>query len=306
MKKDFLTVWDLSSKEISLLIERSLELKRGGDKFDNFPLKGKSAGLIFEKSSTRTRVSFEVAIYQLGGQPIFLNSNDIQLKRGESVADTARVLSGYLDCIIIRTYAHERIIEFAGNSSVPVINGLTDKHHPCQVLADIMTIREKRGKFEGASVAYIGDGNNVANSLLEISSLLGIHLIIACPEGYEPDAEVLDRTRSTGKNEIILLKNPKEAVGAADVIYTDVWISMGDNESDVKKKEKFRKYQINDELLSCAKRDVIVLHCLPAHRGEEITSEVLDGPKSAVFDQSENRLHTQKALLELLVASKED
>lgn len=299
-KRDFLTIWDLSKDEIENLIKRALQLKSGADK-NKCPLIGKSIGLFFEKPSTRTRVSFEVGIYQLGGQSIYLNPREIQLGRGESIADTARVLSRYLNGIILRTYAHSSVEEFASHATVPVINGLSDIHHPCQALADLMTIMEKKGRLKGIRLAYIGDGNNVANSLIEASARTGINITIACPEGYEPDPNVLDRARSDSLGEIIILRNPKEAVGRADVIYTDVWVSMGQEDDAEKKKSKFKDYQINSQLLQCAKEDAIVLHCLPAHRGEEITDEIMDGPHSAVFDQAENRLHTEKALLELLI-----
>jgi ornithine carbamoyltransferase len=298
-KRDFLTIWDLTGDEIECLLKRAMELKSGADK-NKCPLIGKSIGLFFEKPSTRTRVSFEVGVYQLGGQSIYLNPKEIQLGRGESIADTAKVLSRYLNGIILRTYSHASIEEFAAHTTVPVINGLSDLHHPCQALADLMTVVEKKGKLKGIRLAYIGDGNNVANSLIEASARTGINITIACPEGYEPNPDVLDRARdATG--EIIILRNPKEAAGRADVIYTDVWVSMGQEEEAEKKKKKFRDYQINSQLLQCAKKDVIVLHCLPAHRGEEITDEVMDGPNSAVFDQAENRLHTEKALLEFLI-----
>lgn len=304
MKRDFLRIFDLSKEELSRLIDRAVELKAGKD-VSACPLIGKSLGLIFEKSSTRTRVSFEVGIYQLGAQAISLNTSEIQLGRGETVADTARVLSRYLHGIIIRTYGHDRLIDFARNATVPVINGLSDLHHPCQILADLMTIRERKGTVESVTVAYVGDGNNVTNSLIEAAALLGFELRVACPEGFEPSHEVLDEARSGGKGRnIMILRNPKEAVGMADVIYTDVWVSMGQEEKAAVKKEKLKDYQINDSLLGCGKRDSIVLHCLPAHRGEEITDDVIDGPNSAVFDQAENRLHAQKALLEFLIGQK--
>lgn len=302
MKRDFLTIWDLSKDEIENLIKRAIQLKSGADK-SKCPLIGKSIGLFFEKPSTRTRVSFEVGIYQLGGQSIYLNPKEIQLARGESISDTAKVLSRYLDGIILRTYLHSTIEEFASSATVPVINGLSDLHHPCQALADLMTIVERKGKLKGVRLAYIGDGNNVANSLIEASAKTGFDIIIACPEGYEPDPDVLDRARGSAEGEIIILRNPKEAAGRADVIYTDAWISMGQKEEAEKKKAKFRNYQINADLLQCAKKDALVLHCLPAHRGEEITDEVMDGCNSAVFDQAENRLHTEKALMEFLITT---
>jgi ornithine carbamoyltransferase len=301
MKKDFLTLWDLSSEEISRVLKRAVDLKAGKDA-GQCPLIGKSIGLLFEKSSTRTRVSFDVGIYQLGGNPIYLNTSDLQLGRGESVPDTARTLSRYLDGIVIRTFAHSTLEEFAASADVPLINGLSDLHHPCQTLADLVTMLEKKGRIKGLKVAYIGDGNNVCNSLIEAASLMEFDLTIACPEGFEPDPGVLDRARETAKSEIIVLGNPKEAAGMADVVYTDVWVSMGEERQSKDKKKKLEKYQINSDILSCSKKDVMVLHCLPAHRGEEITDEVMDGPYSAVFDQAENRLHAQKALLELLIA----
>ncbi len=301
MKRDFLTLWDLSSEEISLLLKRAVELKSGKDE-NKCPLIGKSIGLLFEKPSTRTRVSFEVGIYQLGGQAIYMSPKDIQLGRGETIRDTAGVLSRYLSAIVIRTFSHNTLMEFASNSSIPVINGLSDLHHPCQALADLMTILEKKGRLKDIRLAYIGDGNNVANSLIEASSRMEINLRIACPEGYEPDPDVLDRARVSAKSEILILRDPREAAGRADVIYTDVWVSMGQEKEAEEKKSKFKGYQLNSKLLSCAKKDAIVLHCMPAHRGEEITDDVMDGPQSAVIDQAENRLHTQKALLEFLLS----
>lgn len=300
MKRDFLKLWDLSSEEINKVIERAIRLKAGEDR-NRCPLIGKSIGLLFEKSSTRTRVSFEVGAYQLGAQAIYMNISDLQLGRGETIKDTALTLSRYLDAIVIRTFGHDRIEEFASHASIPVINGLSDLHHPCQVLADMMTIIEKKGRLRDIHLAYIGDGNNVANSIIEAAARMEMNLTIACPEGYEPDPDVLERAREFTKKEIIILRDPREAAGRADAIYTDVWTSMGKEREAEERKKRFRAYQINEELLRCAKSDVIVLHCLPAHRGEEITDEVIDGPHSVVFDQAENRLHTQKALLEFLL-----
>ncbi|MFA5353065.1 MAG: ornithine carbamoyltransferase [Thermodesulfovibrionales bacterium] len=300
-KRDFLTVWDLSEKEVDGLLRRSMELKSGADAM-KCPLIGKSVGLFFEKPSTRTRVSFEVGIYQLGGQPIYMNPKEIQLGRGETVADTARVLSRYLKGIILRTFSHATVEEFAANATVPVINGLSDSHHPCQAMADLMTIRERKGDLKGLRLAYIGDGNNVANSLIGAAAMMGMEVVVASPEGYEPGHEALEKARELGKGNIIVLRNPKEAAAKADVIYTDVWISMGQEDEAERKKERFKDYQLNSSLLGCAKPDAIVLHCLPAHRGEEITDEVIDGPNSAVFDQAENRLHTEKALMEFLIS----
>ncbi|MEW6002693.1 MAG: ornithine carbamoyltransferase [Nitrospirota bacterium] len=300
MKRDFLTLFDLSSEEITLLLKRAMELKSGKDA-NKCPLIGKSIGLIFEKASTRTRVSFEVGIYQLGAQSIYMSPRELQLGRGETIPDTAKVLSRYLDAVVIRTFSHNTLTEFASNSSIPVINGLSDLHHPCQALADLMTILEKKGYLKNISLAYIGDGNNVANSLIEASSRIGIDLTIACPEGYEPDPEVFKRASTSAKSRIIIQRDPKKAVNMADVVYTDVWISMGQEEEGVRKKAKFKGYQLDGKLLSYAKKDAMVLHCMPAHRGEEITDEVIDSPRSAIFDQAENRLHAQKALLEFLL-----
>ena len=262
---------------------------------------GRSIALLFEKASTRTRVSLEEGIYQLGAKAIYMNPKEIQLGRGETIRDTAKVLSRYLDAIVIRTFSHDMLIEFASNSSIAIINGLSDLHHPCQALADLMTILEKKGKLRDIRLAYIGDGNNVANSLIEAASRMGINLTIACPKEYEPDPDVLKRARASAKSEIVILRDPKKAVNGADVVYTDVWVSMGQEKETKTKKVKLKGYQINNKILSYAKKDAIVLHCLPAHRGEEITDDVLDGPQSVVIDQAENRLHTQKALLEFLL-----
>lgn len=283
------------------LLKRAGELKTGKDA-NKCPLIGKSIGLLFEKSSTRTRVSLEAGIYQLGGQAIYMNAKEIQIGRGETIHDTAKVLSRYLDGIVIRTYSHNTLLEFASHSSVPVVNGLSDSHHPCQALADLMTIIEKKGRLKGIRLAYIGDGNNVANSLIEAASLGGMVLSVACPKGYEPDSDVLKKARMSAKSDIGVLNDPREAVRGADVVYTDVWVSMGQENEAAKKKQRFKNYQVNSRLLSYASKDAIVLHCMPAHRGEEITDEVIDGRQSAVFDQAENRLHTQKALLEFLLA----
>ncbi len=300
MKRDFLAIRDITKDEIEGLLQRAIDLKAGAGA-DKRPLSGKSIGLFFEKPSTRTRVSFEAGVYQLGGQSIYLNPKEIQLGRGETIADTARVLARYLSGIVLRTYSHAAVEEFAVHSTVPVINGLSDRHHPCQALADLMTIVERKGKLEGVRLAYIGDGNNVANSLIEAAALTGMDIVIACPEGCDPDPDVLERARGKSSGEVLILRNPREAAGRADVLYTDVWVSMGQEQEAERKKAKFSGYQINSRLLECAKNDVVVLHCLPAHRGEEITDEIIDGPHSAVLDQAENRLHTEKALLEFLL-----
>jgi ornithine carbamoyltransferase len=249
-------------------------------------------------------VSFEVAIAQLGGHPVFLPAQEIQLGRGETVADTARVLSRYLDALVIRTFGQDRLEEWARHATIPVINGLTDSHHPCQILADLMTIDEKKGRLAGLVVAYVGDGNNVAHSLLEGCAMMGITCRIAAPAGYQPDAEVVKwaevQAAKTGSG-IQVGEDPRGAARGADVLYTDVWTSMGQEAEASKRVGVFRPYQVNAELLRLAKPDAIVLHCLPAHRGEEITDDVMEGPRSVIFDQAENRLHVQKAVLEMLV-----
>ncbi|MBF0567605.1 MAG: ornithine carbamoyltransferase [Nitrospirae bacterium] len=296
-KRDFLTIKDFTASEIAVLLDRATDFKSGRAAGQQ-PLRGRSIGMLFYKTSTRTRISFEVGIYQLGGQPVYIRPGESQLSRDETIADTARVFSRYLSGIVIRTFEHKIAAEFAEYASVPVINGLTDTHHPCQILADLMTIKEKKGRLKGVKIAYIGDGNNVANSLIEGAAQMAMDLTVAAPEGYEPTPDILKDT----SGRITIVRDPKAAAAGADVLYTDVWISMGDNEAEAAEKQsKFAAYQINDELLSYAKPDCIVLHCLPAHRGQEITDSVIEGPRSAVFDQAENRLHTQKAVLEMLI-----
>lgn len=300
MKRDIITLWDLSSAEIDSLIRRAIELKSGKDA-GLCPLIGKSVGLLFEKPSTRTRVSFEVGIYQLGGHAVILNPAELQLGRGESLPDTAKTLSRYLDGMVLRTYAHSTVEQFAAHALMPVINGLSDHHHPCQILGDLMTVLEKKGRVKGLKVAYIGDGNNVCNSLIEAASRMSFDLAVACPEGFEPDASVLKQAISIAEGKIAIMRDPMDAAAGADAVYTDVWVSMGQEDRTAEKKEKFAGYQINQRLMSVAGPDAIALHCLPAYRGLEITDEVMDGPQSAVFDQAENRLHAQKALVEMLL-----
>jgi len=299
MKRDFLRLKDLNKQEIVRLLERASEFKAGKDA-NRCPLIGKSIGLMFDKTSTRTRISFQTGIYQLGAQAIYINTKELQLGRGETIEDTARTLSRYLHGIVIRTFAHATVETLARYASIPIINGLTDSHHPCQALADIFTILEKKGKLEGVRLTYIGDGNNVANSLIEASAIMGIHLTLACPKGYEPDKMVMEEALSLNP-EIKIVHEPEEAAKGADVLYTDVWISMGQEMEVDRRRQIFRNYQINRHILSLAKPDAIVMHCLPAHRGEEITDDVIDSEQSVVFDQAENRLHTQKALLEMLI-----
>jgi ornithine carbamoyltransferase len=301
MKRDLLTISDLNRQEIEALINRARELKalhaRG---LDPLPLKGKILAMIFDKPSTRTRVSFEAGIAQLGGGSIYLAPGQTQMSRNEPVADTARVLSRYVDGIIIRTFAQEIVEELAHHATIPVVNGLTDTHHPCQVLSDLMTMQERFGRVSGLKVAWVGDGNNMANSWITAAMLLDFELYLACPGDYEPDAGLLAQAVQEGRR-IHLGQDPGEAVKDAHVINTDVWASMGQEEEAAARREVFKPYQVNAELMQLARPDAIVLHCLPAHRGEEITAEVLDGPQSAAWDQAENRLHFQKALLEWLL-----
>ena len=299
MKRDFLTLKDITPEELTAILNRASEFKAGKDS-SACPLIGKSIGIYFEKASTRTRISFQTGIYQLGAQAIYINPGELQLGRGETIEDTARVLSRYLHGFVMRTFAHEKIQAFADNATIPVINGLTDLHHPCQALADLMTIKEKKGVLKGIKVVYIGDGNNVVNSLIEGSMLTGIELVLACPRGYEPDERVYNNAVKCGAS-VHTMTEPEKALKGADVVYTDVWVSMGQEEGAEKKKKAFKGYQLNKKLISRAKPDAIVMHCLPAHRGEEITDEVIDSPQSVVLDQAENRLHTQKALLEMLI-----
>jgi ornithine carbamoyltransferase len=305
MTKDLLTLASFPDEDFFKVLERAAwlkSLKLKGE--ERYTLKGRTLAMIFEKSSTRTRVSFEAGISQLGGHAIFMSPADTQIGRGEEVRDTARVLSRYVDAIMIRTYSQESVVELAKYAAVPVINGLTDKHHPCQVLADLLTIKEKLGGLKGLKLAYIGDGNNMANSLIEGSVKAGMDIALACPEGYDPDSGVLawaKEKRGAGGPAARLVRDPAAAASGADVLYTDVWASMGQESEKASREKHFKGFQINAELLKEAKPGAIVLHCLPAHRGEEITDEVMEGKNSAVFDQAENRLHVQKALLELLI-----
>jgi len=296
MKRDFLSIKDLTRDEIEFLLDKAMEMKRAGKKYQE-SLTGYTLGLLFEKASTRTRVSFEAAMYRLGGQTLFLSSRDTQLSRGEPVKDTARVLSRYLDCLSIRTYSQAVVEEMARWADIPVINALTDKYHPCQVLSDLMTVKEKKGKLDGLEIAWIGDGNNMANSWINAARIMGFRLSLACPGGYEPGADVL---ADAGEN-IQVTMDPNEATRGADVINTDVWASMGQEKDQEKRIRDFRGFQVNEDLVKQAKPDAIVLHCLPAHRGEEIAADVLEGPQSVVFDQAENKMHLHQALLEWLI-----
>lgn len=304
MKRDLISVINLSAGEITGLIDKAEKMK-AGLAAGALPktLEGKIVGLIFLKPSTRTRISFEAAVFRLGGRPIFMTGQDTQISRHEPLSDMARVLARYIDAIVVRTFAHSDVEELAKFASVPVINALTDHSHPCQVLADLMTIREKRGALENLTVAWIGDGNNVANSWINAALRLGFSLNLACPPGYEPQRELFDRAARETKGKIRLIAEPRDAVSGADVLYTDVWASMGREDEAKARREAFHRYQINSRLLSYAPPHAIVLHCLPAHRGEEITAEVLESPRAPVFDQAENRLHLQMALLDWLIGS---
>ena len=303
MKRDLLTILDLTTDEILMLLTRAAALKklhRQGQ--DPKPLVGKTLALIFEKPSTRTRVSFEAGIAHLGGSSIYLGRLDSQLSRNEPIADTARVLARYVDGIVIRTFGQENAIEMARYADIPVINGLTDSHHPCQVLSDLMTIQERFGRVTDLKIAWIGDGNNMANSWISAALRLNFELYLACPRGYGPDETLLKQAQKEGRA-VYCLDDPAGVVRNAHVVNTDVWASMGQEEEADERMEAFSPYQVNRDLMKYAKSEAIVLHCLPAHRDEEITDEVLNGPQSAVWDQAENRLHLQKALLEWLLGT---
>ena len=303
--RDFTRVADWTGEELERTLNLADELKQQQKRREQHHLlPGRTLGMIFQKPSTRTRVSFEVGIAQLGGTGLYLSAGDLQLGRGETLKDTATVLSRYLDAIMIRTFAQADVEELARHASIPVINGLTDSAHPCQALADVMTIRERLGRLEGLTVAYLGDGNNVCASLMVAAGKLGLNFRAATPEGYEPSAEAVEIAREaatkTGAT-IELLADPREAAAGADVLYTDVWTSMGQEEERERRLRDLAGFGIDDELVARANEDAIVLHCLPAHYGEEITEDVLYGPKSAVWDQAENRLHAQKALMALVI-----
>jgi len=300
MSKDFLEIPDVSLDELYELLSLAHRMKSG--EYRGQPLAGKVLGMIFEKSSTRTRVSFEVGALQLGGHAIFLSSRDIQLGRGEPIKDTARVLSRYVDGVMIRTFAHADVIELAHFAGVPVINGLTDLLHPCQVMADLMTVQERFGReLAGRKIAWIGDGNNMANSWLNAAYRFGFELRLACPAGYEPDREIFDRAR-TGAT-VMLTHDPAEAAQGAEVVNTDVWASMGQEAEAQARRVAFAGYHVDEKLMARAAPDAIFLHCLPAHRGEEVADEVIEGPRSRVFDEAENRLHAQKAIMARLMGA---
>ena len=297
MPRPFLALPDFTRAELDQLFELAESMRTGA--YTKKPLAGKSLAMIFLKSSTRTRVSFEAGTFQLGGHALFLSSRDVQIGRGEPVPDTARVLSRYVDGIMIRTFARSDVEQLAEYSRVPVINGLTDLLHPCQVLADVLTIRQRLGSYEGKKVAWIGDGNNMANSWINAAYRLGFELSLACPEGYDPNPEILERGRREGN--VTLVRDPNEAAAGAHVVNTDVWASMGQEEEQKEREKAFAGYTVDARLMKRAENDAIFLHCLPAHRGEEVTADVIDGPQSYVWDEAENRLHIQKAIMAALI-----
>jgi ornithine carbamoyltransferase len=302
VKKDILTLLNLTKEDFDLLFDRAAELKK---RFKNGiidrTLVGKTLGLIFDKPSTRTRVSFEAAMAQLGGTPIFISAKDTQIARNEPVRDTARVLSRYLDGLAIRTFSQKILDEFAEFTTIPVINALTDLFHPCQVLSDIMTVIEYKGGYEGIKIAWVGDGNNVAHSWINAAAVLGLNLVLACPDGYSPGRGIMEKALDRSAGKIVSTTDPVEAVSNADVVYTDVWASMGQEGELDDRKRVFEPFQVNKKLLKNAAENTIVMHCLPAHRGEEIHEDVLEGPNSVVWDQSENKMHMHKAILDILL-----
>jgi ornithine carbamoyltransferase len=306
MKKDLLSIKDLAKEDVDYIFELAHNLKAGVGGFEK-PLIGKSIGLIFQKPSNRTRVSFEVGIFELGGNAIYLGVNDIKIGTRESIKDIARVQSRYLDGIIARTFSHKDAASLAKYSDIPVINGLSDLFHPCQALSDVFTLKEKLGKLTGVTLAYIGDGNNVLHSLMYASALTGMNMKFSTPEGYEPKKEIVEEAIKIGeatKSTIAYYKAPEEAVKGADAVYTDVWTSMGQEEEYKKRLNDFQSYQVNEKLFAEAKKEALFMHCLPAHRGEEVTNPVLDGSNSIIIDQAENRLHVQKAILVIFIGGK--
>ncbi|MEA1965431.1 MAG: ornithine carbamoyltransferase [Candidatus Aerophobetes bacterium] len=303
MKKDLLSILDISRDDILNFFDKAEEIRDEERKNSVYhPLKGKSLGMIFQKPSTRTRLSFEVGMYQLGGHPVFLSSESMQLKRGETIEDTAKVLSRYLDGIMIRTFDQDEVVKLAKAASIPVINGLTDLFHPCQALSDYYTLWRGQNNLSRITLCYVGDGNNVCHSLILGAVKLGVNIIVSTPKGYEPNKEIVEKAKKINTEKISFINNPLKAVKEADVIYTDVWTSMGEEKEEKVRKEVFLPYQVNLNLLKKAKEKVLVMHCLPAHRGEEIVDEVMDGENSIVFEQAENRLHLQKAILVKLLS----
>lgn len=302
MKKDLLCLLDLEPQDFTTLFERALSLKARHKKgiFDSL-LAGKTLGLIFDKKSTRTRIAFETAMIQLGGHSIYMSTQDTQISRNEPAKDTARVLSRYIDCLAMRTFDHDLVEEFAQSSTIPVINALTDAFHPCQILSDIMTVIEHKDGYENVRIAWVGDGNNVANSWVNAATVLGFELIVACPDNHHIKPEIIAASGADTKKNIVFTNDPKEAVNGADVVYTDVWASMGEEDQLEGRLKTFEGFQVNEELLKGAKNDCLVLHCLPAHRGEEISESVLEAENAAFWDQAENKRHMHKAILEQLI-----
>ncbi|MEX2355831.1 MAG: ornithine carbamoyltransferase [Thermaerobacterales bacterium] len=303
--RDFINEADFTAAELHYILVKARNMKqqeRSGIK--HRLLADQTLAMIFAKPSTRTRVSFEVGMYQLGGGSLFLSSHELQLGRGETIADTAQVLSRYVDGIMIRTFSHDDVVELGRYADVPVINGLTDLRHPCQAMADLLTIMEHKGDLDGLVLTYVGDGNNVANSLLTAASMLGMQVRVAAPRGYEPDSEIVAAAQKTagGRGEVSIVRNPKEAAAGADVVYTDVWASMGKESEAADRGNAFAEFSVDEQLLGLAKADAVFMHCLPAQRGREVSAGVIDGPQSVVFDQAENRLHAQKAIMALLMA----
>jgi ornithine carbamoyltransferase len=302
LKKDLLCLLDLEPQDFITLFERALSLKERHKKgiFDSL-LAGKTLGLIFDKKSTRTRIAFETAMIQLGGHSIYMSTQDTQISRNEPAKDTARVLSRYIDCLAMRTFDHHLVEEFAQSSTIPVINALTDTYHPCQILSDIMTVIEHKGGYENVRIAWVGDGNNVANSWVNAASVLGLELMVACPDNHHIKPDIIAASGADTKKNIVFTNDPKEAVKGADVVYTDVWASMGEEDQLEGRLKTFKGFQVNEELLKGAKDDCLVLHCLPAHRGEEIAESVLEAENAAFWDQAENKRHMHKAILECLI-----
>ena len=302
MTRHILSLGDFSKEELIGLVDRAIELKKQQrDGIRHTQLTGRTIGLVFEKPSTRTRVSFEAAMYGLGGQVVFLSARDTQLARSEPLKDMARVMSRYVDGMVVRTFGQDVVEELARYATVPVINALTDLHHPCQVLSDVMTVVEKKGAIENVKIAWVGDGNNMANSWLQAAASIGFELSLACPEGYEPNREIMEKACAEATKPITLLRDPAEAVAGAAAVNVDVWASMGQEDEQEERLKIFKDYQVNRELMARAPEDAIVMHCLPAHREEEITEEVLESDQSVVFDQAENKMHMHKAILELLI-----
>ncbi|ACL02117.1 ornithine carbamoyltransferase [Desulfatibacillum aliphaticivorans] len=302
MKVDITTLSDLSKEQIDQLFANARDGKKKHKQGVYEPvLQGKTAGLVFDKPSTRTRVSFEAAMIQLGGVPMYIQSGDTQIKRQEPVEDTARVLSRYLDALVVRTFSQEFVEDLAREASIPIINALTDVYHPCQVLSDILTVIELKGGYEGVKIAWIGDGNNVAHSWISAAAILGLDLVLACPDDHLPEQTILDKVKESSAGSVKVVSDPKEAAVGADVLYTDVWASMGQEEESDERMKSFEGYVVDQALVNLAAKDVSVMHCLPAHRGEEITAGVLEGPNSVVWDQAENKLHMHKAILDALI-----